>query len=306
MVAAVVQTFALQAQTQAFRDRLAAGELDLANAMLLRPYEAEGTIIGGRRLGRTIGFPTVNIAWEPELKPAYGVYAVEVIFKGEAMPAVANYGQRPTVESGPVAPLLEAHVLRGTAPTTGDAVRVRWVRRLRTEQKFADLAAQVLPEFALDAVLENQLAVGYSQAHRRQAAGAGLADAAPVYAAAGFEFAAAAVAFEGIAGGHQGVVRRRIRLAAGGLEPGRLVGRQAEGGQGGELPSGGARNFTRRIEVFDADQPFTARAPRVQPAAQGRHQRTKVQRPGGRGREAAAVGGLGWHHHLNLTVTAYI
>ena len=123
------------------RQCLASGDLALANAMLLRPYEAEGTIIGGRRLGRTIGFPTVNIAWEPELKPAFGVYAVEVIFKGEAMPAVANYGQRPTVESGPVAPLLEAHVLRGLAPTTGDAVRVRWVRRLRAEQKFPDLAA---------------------------------------------------------------------------------------------------------------------------------------------------------------------
>lgn len=123
------------------RQCLSAGELDLANAMLLRPYEAEGTIIGGRRLGRTIGFPTLNVAWEPELKPACGVYAVEVIFDGEAMPAVANYGLRPTVESGPVAPLLEAHVLRGTAPTTGDAVRVRWVRRLRAEQKFADLAA---------------------------------------------------------------------------------------------------------------------------------------------------------------------
>ena len=123
------------------RQCLGAGELDLANAMLLRPYEAEGTIIGGRRLGRTIGFPTVNVAWEPELKPAFGVYAVEVIFKGEALPAVANYGQRPTVESGQVAPLLEAHVLRGTAPTTGDTVRVRWVRRLRSEQKFADLAA---------------------------------------------------------------------------------------------------------------------------------------------------------------------
>ena len=123
------------------RQCLASGDLALANAMLLRPYEAEGMIIGGRHLGRTIGFPTVNIAWEPELKPAFGVYAVEVIFKGEAMPAVANYGQRPTVESGPVAPLLEAHILRGTAPTTGDAVRVRWVRRLRDEQKFADLAA---------------------------------------------------------------------------------------------------------------------------------------------------------------------
>ena len=137
------------------RQCLVTGELDLANAMLLRPYEAEGTIIGGRRLGRTIGFPTLNVAWEPELKPAYGVYAVEVIFKGEALPAVANYGLRPTVESGPVAPLLEAHVLRGQAPTTGDNVRVRWVRRLRAEQKFADLAT-LQTQIAMDSDLARQ------------------------------------------------------------------------------------------------------------------------------------------------------
>jgi riboflavin kinase/FMN adenylyltransferase len=137
------------------RQHLAAGELDLANAMLLRPYEAEGLVVGGRRLGRTIGFPTLNIAWEPELRPAYGVYAVEVIFHGEAMPAVANYGQRPTVEAGPVAPLLEAHVLRGAAPTTGDAVRVRWVRRLRAEQKFADLAA-LQAQITMDSAMARQ------------------------------------------------------------------------------------------------------------------------------------------------------
>ena len=123
------------------RQCLAAGELELANAMLLRPYEAEGRVIEGRKIGRTIGFPTVNLAWEPELRPAFGVYAVELVFRGEALPAVANYGRRPTVENGPVAPLLEAHVLRGAAPTTGDALRVRWIRRLRPERKFADLAA---------------------------------------------------------------------------------------------------------------------------------------------------------------------
>jgi riboflavin kinase/FMN adenylyltransferase len=138
---AAVQLGAESVSSSRIRQCLAGGDLDLANAMLHRPYEAEGAVIGGRRLGRTLGFPTVNVAWEPELKPAFGVYAVEVVCRGEALPAVANYGLRPTVESGPVAPLLEAHVLRGEAPTTGDAVRVRWVRRLRTEQKFADLAA---------------------------------------------------------------------------------------------------------------------------------------------------------------------
>jgi riboflavin kinase/FMN adenylyltransferase len=152
---AAVRLGAETVSSSRIRQHLAAGDLALANAMLLRPYEAAGTIIGGRRLGRTLGFPTVNVAWEPELQPAHGVYAVEVIFHGEALPAVANYGLRPTVESGPVAPLLEAHVLRGTAPTTGDAVRVRWVRRLRAEQKFADLGA-----------LQAQIATDAAQARR--------------------------------------------------------------------------------------------------------------------------------------------
>ncbi|MEY2821907.1 MAG: hypothetical protein RL105_1479 [Verrucomicrobiota bacterium] len=117
------------------------GELDMANAMLVRPYEAEGCVIEGRRLGRTIGFPTVNVPWEPELRPAFGVYAAEIILRGEALPAVINYGLRPTVETGPTSPLLEAHVLRGGAPNAGDFVRVRWMRRIRPERKFADLAA---------------------------------------------------------------------------------------------------------------------------------------------------------------------
>lgn len=136
-----VQLGAETVSSSRIRQCLAEGDLDLANRMLLRPYEAEGVVVGGRQLGRTLDFPTVNLAWEPELKPAFGVYAVEVIFRGEAQPAVANYGLRPTVESGPVAPLLEAHILRGEAPTTGDAIRVRWLKRLRAEQKFAGLDA---------------------------------------------------------------------------------------------------------------------------------------------------------------------
>ena len=60
------------------------------------------------------------------------------------------------MESGPVAPLLEAHVLRGTAPTTGDGVRVRWLRHLRTEQKFPDLAA-LQAQIARDAAAARQV-----------------------------------------------------------------------------------------------------------------------------------------------------
>ena len=153
---AAVQLGSETVSSSRIRQCLAEGELDLANAMLLRPYEAEGVIISGRQIGRTIDFPTVNVAWEPELKPAYGVYAVEVIFKGEALPAVANYGIRPTVETGKVAPLLEAHILSGTAPTTGETVRIRFVRRLRTEQKFADLTA-LQAQIAKDSAAAKQI-----------------------------------------------------------------------------------------------------------------------------------------------------
>lgn len=126
------------------RAALRHGDLALANRMLLRPYEATGTIIDGRRLGRTIGFPTLNLPWSPELRPAFGVYAVELVnADGLAEPAVANWGLRPTVESGPVEPLLETHILRasGPLPTTGAAVRIRWLHFLRHEQKFAHLPA---------------------------------------------------------------------------------------------------------------------------------------------------------------------
>ncbi len=126
------------------RAALRHGDLALANRMLLRPYEATGTIVDGRRLGRTIGFPTLNLPWSPELRPAFGVYAVELVnADGLAEPAVANWGLRPTVESGPVEPLLETHILRasGPIPTTGAAVRIRWLHFLRHEQKFANLPA---------------------------------------------------------------------------------------------------------------------------------------------------------------------
>lgn len=124
------------------REALLAGEMTQANAMLVRPYEAEGIVETGRRIGRTLGFPTLNLRWRPELIPAYGVYAAEVVVSsGVAEPAVANWGVRPTVESTAGEPLLEAHLLRpsGPAPVPGDTIRVRWLSRIRPERRFGDL-----------------------------------------------------------------------------------------------------------------------------------------------------------------------
>jgi len=141
---APVQLDGAAVSSSRIRAALHHGDLALANRLLLRPYESTGSIIDGRRIGRTLDFPTLNLPWNPELRPAFGVYAVELVTdEGLAEPGVANWGLRPTVESAPVEPLLETHLLRpaGPMPATGSVVRIRWLHFLRREQKFADLAA---------------------------------------------------------------------------------------------------------------------------------------------------------------------
>lgn len=142
------------ASSSRIREALLAGDIARANAMLIRPYEAAGRIENGRQLGRTLGFPTLNLRWQPELMPAQGVYAAEVITPaGIAEPAVINWGVRPTVDATPALPLLEAHLLRpsGPAPVPGESIRVRWLAWIRPERRFGDvseLRAQVAEDSA--------------------------------------------------------------------------------------------------------------------------------------------------------------
>ncbi|MES2694156.1 MAG: riboflavin biosynthesis protein RibF [Verrucomicrobiota bacterium] len=122
------------------RAQLEAGDMPAANALLGYNYFAEGVVTGGKRLGRTIGFPTLNVPWSPEFRPRLGVYAVRVsgAKSPAALPAVANYGVRPTVENTSE-PRLEVHVLGDCPFGEGDAVTVEWLRFLRPELKFANL-----------------------------------------------------------------------------------------------------------------------------------------------------------------------
>lgn len=122
------------------RECLRAGRLAEANAMLGYNYFAEGRTQGGRQLGRTIGFPTLNLAWEPELTPAYGVYAVRVAPRGGERwyPGIANYGLRPTVGEAK-APLLETHLLGECPFNYGSEITVEWLRFVRPERKFDSL-----------------------------------------------------------------------------------------------------------------------------------------------------------------------
>jgi len=129
------------------RDALAAGEVEAANLFLGYSYFAEGVVTPGRRLGRALGFPTLNVPWQPELEPRHGVYVVRVAGEGSeaARPGVANYGLRPTVD-GAGGPLLEAHILGDCPFGAGMRVTVEWLHFLRPEQKFAgreELRAQI-------------------------------------------------------------------------------------------------------------------------------------------------------------------
>ncbi|HTZ20299.1 MAG TPA: riboflavin biosynthesis protein RibF [Opitutaceae bacterium] len=134
------------------RECLEAGQVAEANSLLGYSYFAEGEIIPGRRLGRTIGFPTLNLAWEPELQPRHGVYAVRIVngLAGAPLPGVANYGLRPTVAEA-TAPLLETHVLGECPYDGGDRIMVEWLQFLRPEGKFAgleELRAQIVRDVA--------------------------------------------------------------------------------------------------------------------------------------------------------------
>ncbi len=116
------------------------GEIAAANQLLGYPYFAVGAVQGGKRLGRTIGFPTLNLAWSPELRPRLGVYAVVVsgAKSPRPVPGVANYGLRPTVEQASE-PRLETHVLGECAFGEGDLIKVEWRRFIRPEMRFAGL-----------------------------------------------------------------------------------------------------------------------------------------------------------------------
>ncbi len=103
-------------------------------------YAAEGAVEGGKRLGREIGFPTLNLPWEPECRPPYGVYAARVLEGGRAFEGVANYGVAPS--AGELArPVVEANLFETPDFGTGAKIRAEFLKFLRPEKKFESLDA---------------------------------------------------------------------------------------------------------------------------------------------------------------------
>ena len=123
------------------RQDLVSGQIESVNDLFGYNYCSNGQVVGGAKLGRQIGFPTLNLPWDPERRPCFGVYHVR--FRGAAdqpwAHAVANYGVKPTVAEAGQLPALEVHALEDTKLDCGDSIEVEWLRFIRPEQKFASV-----------------------------------------------------------------------------------------------------------------------------------------------------------------------
>lgn len=119
---------------QAIRD----GNLQAASKMLGRAYSVSGTVIEGRQLGRTIGFPTANVSTGDAQLPPDGVWAVKAIFPDHSRKnGVANLGVRPTIDG--VARALEVHLFDFSGDLYGHEIEVEFRDFLRPEKKFSGL-----------------------------------------------------------------------------------------------------------------------------------------------------------------------
>ena len=135
------------------------GELARAEELLGRGYSVLGEVVKGRQLGRTIGFPTANLAVHSEQLPPSGVYAVRVDLDGEWLAGVANLGERPTMEEGGAKRLLEVHLFDFDRDIYGKCMEVYPMKFLRPEQKFDGLDA-LKTQIAADAEEARQFLIG--------------------------------------------------------------------------------------------------------------------------------------------------
>ncbi|MGA9396099.1 MAG: bifunctional riboflavin kinase/FAD synthetase [Azonexus sp.] len=132
------------------RTALAVGDMEHAARLLGRPYIIDGQVAHGQKLGRQLGFATANLRIKHNPLPMTGVFAVEVSgVDDRPLHGVANLGIRPTV--GGTRPLLEVHLFDFDRDIYGAHISVRFVHKLRNEQRFPNfdaLKAQIAADAA--------------------------------------------------------------------------------------------------------------------------------------------------------------
>ncbi len=116
------------------RSKLAAGDVATANRLLGYEWFVIGEVLHGRKVGRTIGYPTANLRLAEDCGLKHGIYAVRFTVDGKTHSGVASFGRRPTFDNG--APLLEVFVFDFNGDLYGKIVEVAFVGFIRVEAKF--------------------------------------------------------------------------------------------------------------------------------------------------------------------------
>ena len=136
----------LRVSSSAVREALGGGDMARAATLLGRPYAISGHVVHGRKLGRTLGFRTLNLRFGHARPAAMGIFVVEVCGLGEQpLQGVASLGVRPTIEdAGRV--LLEVHCLQwpaalDTEGAYGRLISVQLLHKLHDERKYDSLDA---------------------------------------------------------------------------------------------------------------------------------------------------------------------
>jgi riboflavin kinase/FMN adenylyltransferase len=147
------------------RTTLASGDVAAAATLLGRPFGVRGPVITGFQRGRTIGFPTANIAVDAHhMLPADGVYVCRAIVNGRRYGAVTNIGMRPTFEG--TQRTVEAYLFDFNDMIYGERLHLEFLHRLRGEMKFNGVA-ELVAQINRDAAAARQWLAGSGRAVER-------------------------------------------------------------------------------------------------------------------------------------------
>lgn len=120
------------------RKALLEGEIEDAKNMLGRYFSLSGEVIDGKKLGRTINFPTANLKNSPEIiLPKKGVYYTNVEYKGNIYKGITSVGSNPTVNGKDIT--VETHILDFDNNIYGDIIKLYFIDKIRNEKKFNSL-----------------------------------------------------------------------------------------------------------------------------------------------------------------------
>ncbi|MEI7436009.1 MAG: riboflavin biosynthesis protein RibF [bacterium] len=138
------------------RAAVADGRLTDAASMLGRPFSIYGTVVHGDGIGRSLGYPTLNLDPRNEVRPPFGIYAVRAIFDGQVRNGVCSHGLRPTLHRSATKPVIEVNLFDWDGDLYGHEVEVFLINRLRPEQQFPSREALV-SQIASDAACARTL-----------------------------------------------------------------------------------------------------------------------------------------------------